>query len=201
MAAGTSIVRCSKCKKSLFYLDNSYKMACKIKCIECGSSKKIKKKKKVKVTAAGNYALTKGGIRKDIHPTYYFRSATEANFARILQYIKATWAFEERVFTFDGYKNKPHMYIMDFEVKGRKKLPDGIEQGWIEIKGYMNSQSRSKLRRLKKHYPDEFAKTTVIVYSKHKKKDIEFCKKLGYKVLLYDVLTKKYKPLIPKWEG
>jgi hypothetical protein len=89
---------------------------------------------------------------------------------------------------------------MDFELIGRKKLPDGLEYGWIEVKGYMDARSRNKLRRYKKCWPEDAAKTTVIIYTKYKKKDIEFCEKLGYKYLFYDELTKKYSDLIPEWE-
>jgi len=200
-------VCCKTCGEPIFFIPENYSMGVDIVCISCGTKKTKKKKSptrsKTRVTAAANYARVKGGIRKDIHPSYYFRSATEANFARLLNHFGITWKFEERSFTFDGYKNKPYVYIMDFEiikVDRRKKPPEGFEAGWVEVKGYMNSNSRSKLRRLKIKYPDEAAKTTVIIYSKYKKKDIEFCEKLGYKYLFYDVLCSEYSEQIPDWE-
>ena len=64
----------------------------------------------------------------------------------------------------------------------------------------MNPASRQKLRRLVKNYPEDAAKTTVIIYDKYRKKDIEFCTKLGYKFLFYDVLTKEYSSQIQGWE-
>lgn len=197
---GSKVVRCSKCSKELFYLENGYKMACKVTCVECANKKATKQKKKPIRTAAANFARTKKGVRKDIHPTYSFNSATEANFARILDFVGAKWKYEERAFKFEGYKNKPFVYIMDFEITGKKKLPDGLEHGFYEIKGYMNAASRNKLRRLKKCYPEEFKRTTVVIYNKYKKKDIEFCEKLGYRYLFYDKLSDKYEPLIPTWE-
>ena len=202
---GSKVVHCSKCGEELFYLPNNYKMACKIACIKCGSKTKKKKRKKTVQTLAGSYARTKKGPRPDVHPTHSFRSATEANFARILQYHGIKWKFEERAFTFSGYKTRPHVYIMDFEVtdKGRKKkkeMLEDFEPGFYEVKGYMDARARNKLRRLKKCYPDDAQKTCVIVYTKYRKKDIEFCKKQGYKCLFYDVLTKHYEPLIPTWE-
>ena len=203
---GQHIVKCSKCGKDLFYLKDGYGMADVVVCIECGEKKKsTKKKKKVKTikTAAANYARTRKGKRLDIHPTYMFRSATEANFARILEHLGMQWKFEERSFVFDGYKTKPHVYIMDFEIikiDKRKTVPEGMTEGFYEIKGYMNAQSRNKLRRLKKNYPEEAANTVVVIYTKYKKADIAFCEKLGYKYLFYDVLTKEFEPLIPTWE-
>jgi hypothetical protein len=178
-------------------------MAVKVLCVDCGRS--IKPKKKIRSTATANYARTKKGIRKDIHPTYSFRSATEANFARILQYHNIDWKYEERAFTFDGYKTKPHVYIMDFEIlkeakKNKKDVAEGLTIGFYEIKGYMDARSRNKLRRLKKCYPEEFKTTCVVLYSKYKKKDIEFCEKLGYRYLFYGELEKHYKGMIKDWE-
>ena len=199
---GSRIVCCNICGKELFYLPDDYKMAMKIVCVKCGNKKTVKSRRGSKTikTKISNFARIKKGIRKDVHPKYCFRSPTEANFARILQYLGVEWKFEERSFTFDGYKTKPHVYIMDFELIGKKKLPDGLEYGWVEVKGYMDAQSRNKLRRYKKQWPEDAAKTTVIIYSKYNKKDIEFCEKFGYKYLFYDVLTKKYATLIDTWE-
>jgi len=190
-------VRCSKCKKRLFYLPDGYIMDVKVKCIDC--HKGVKPKKKARQTLSASYSKMKKGIRPEVHPTYSFRSATEANFARILNYLGLEWKFEERVFTFDhgGYKTKPYMYIMDFEIiKGNDEFP----AGFYEIKGYMKADARKKLMRLKKLYPEEFKVTTVVVYNKYKKKDIAFCDKAGYKHMKYDELTKKYSHLMDRWE-
>jgi len=188
-------VKCSKCKKGIFYLPDGYTMDLKVECIAC--HKGTKTKKRTRQTAAASYAKMKKGVRPDIHPTYSFRSATEANFARIMNKLGVSWKYEERAFSFSGYKTKPHVYIMDFEItEGCEKLP----AGYYEIKGYMTPQSRQKLRRLKKCYPEEFSRTIVVLYNKYKKKDIEFCKKLGYKIMLYDQLTEEFSKEIPTWE-
>lgn len=199
---GTKIVKCNKCGKELFYMPESYSMSCKITCMECGG-KNVKNK--IKRTAVCNFARTKKGIRKELHPTYCFRSATEANFARLLEYHGAEWKFEERAFTFDECKTKPHVYIMDFEIlktakKHKKEYPEGLLPGYYEIKGYMTPNSRNKLRRLKKYYPVDFEKTCIVLYDHYKKKDVEFCEKLGYRYMFYSDMTKQYKELIPEWE-
>lgn len=188
-------VKCSKCKKIVCFIPAEYQMEVDVTCCSCHRGKKPKKER---ATAAGNYSKTRKGIRPDVHPKYSFKSATEANFARILNYIGCRWQYEERAFTFDGYKTKPHVYVMDFQIisGGTKELP----VGFYEIKGFMTSASRQKLRRYKNNYEEESANTTVVVYNKYKKKDIEFCQKLGYRVDAYDRLTEKYSKLIPTWE-
>jgi len=201
----SKLVSCKKCHREIFYLPDNYKMSCKVLCVDCGKKPTKRKTKTVKVTAAANYARTKKGVRKDVHPTYYFKSATEANFARILEYHNIKWSYEERAFTFDGYKNKPYIYIIDFQILGKpqtkkKDLLDKLGDRFIEVKGYMNAQSRNKLRRYKKHYPEEAQNTCVVIYTKYRKADIEFCTKLGFRYIFYDNLTKHYEPLIPTWE-
>lgn len=195
-------VKCFKCRKNIFYLPDGYKMDLKVECVEChrkAKTKTTKTTKTVKQTAAASYAKMKKGVRQDIHSSYSFRSATEANFARILEKLGVQWKYEERAFMFDnfGYKTKPFVYVMDFELlSGTKEFP----AGYYEIKGYMTPASRQKLRRLKKCYPDDAAKTTVVIYNKYKKKDIEFCENLGYKYMLFDELTERFESIIPTWE-
>jgi len=64
----------------------------------------------------------------------------------------------------------------------------------------MSSKDRNKLRRYKKVYPNDAARTTVVIYNKQRKKDIEFCQKTGFRYLFYDVLTEQYAGIIPTWE-
>lgn len=196
-------IKCNKCKQPLFVLPDDYTMDIPVICIPCSLGRKKPKAKRALTTRAGNYARVKKGVRPDVHPDYMFRSPTEANFARILKHLNIEYEFEKRAFTFNGYKTKPYVYIMDFEIlkiDGRKVVPEGLQEGLYEIKGYMDVQSRKKLRRLKQNYPGEAAKTTVVLYTKYKKKDIELCKQLGYKIMFYDELTKMFKDIIKGWE-
>ena len=199
------LIKCSKCRKGIFYIPEGYTMGIKITCISCKKSKSTKTKT-TRRTASANYAKIKKGRRLDVHPTYSFKSPTEANFARIMNFLNLEWKYEERAFSFDGYKRKPHVYIMDFEIIGQKAPPPSgfehhnLENGYYEIKGYMTPQSREKLRRLKRHYQEEFKRTRVVIYNKYKKQDIEFCDKVGYQHMFYDELTKIFQPLIPEWE-
>lgn len=186
-------IKCNKCRKTIFYIPNEYEMNIPIICINCHDGRKPAAPR----TATANFAKVRKGKRVDVHPTYSFRSATEANFARILNYLNLEWKFEERVFTFPDRKVRPFMYIMDFEIiKGCSE----IKKGFYEIKGYMKAADRQKLRLLKKYYPNEFKETTVVIYNKYRKKDIKFVDQQGYKYLFYDKLTKQYQNLIPNWE-
>ena len=173
-------------------------MGVDVVCIDCedNNSKKTPNKRLIQ-TASSRFARTKKGKRKDLGDDV-FRSATEANFARILVKLGVSYKFEQRTFFFHDYKNKPHQYTPDFQIIRSKA---GFKAGWYEIKGYMDGPSRNKLRRLMIKYPDEAAKMTVVLYRKSDKKAIEFCKKQGYPHIFYDELTKQYAADIPTWEG
>jgi hypothetical protein len=191
-------IKCSKCGKALFYMPIGYDMAFSITCIECDGDGESKKKANAPRTAAANFARTKKGPRPDIHPMYSFRSSTEANIARIFEHSKTEWKYEEKVFIFPDRKIRPFQYIPDFEiVKGSKQFP----AGWYEVKGWMDSESRNKLRLFKQKYPEEAARMTIVLYRSGEKKNIEFCQSLGYRIMYFDQLTKDFAPLIPTWEG
>lgn len=198
---GTKEVYCKKCGKALFYIPDGYEMSIKVLCIDCGNNKRSSKKKQKQRTAVDNYVRIRKGKRLDVHPTYCFRSPPEANFARLLSYLgKIDWKFEERVFTFaqEEYQRGPWQYIPDFEVK--KSSHKIFTPGFYEIKGWMNPESRSRLRRFRKHYPKEAAKMTVILQRKSEKKATKFCIKNGFRVMYIDELAKEYAEHIPTWE-
>lgn len=193
----TNSVRCSKCKKVFLYLPEGYEMNIDVVCAGCHLGVAQKKTTKVKETLVQKFSKMKKGPRPDVHPIYNFKSRTEANFARILNYLGCEWTYEERSFTFDGYTTRPYVYIMDFVIT---KGCDRFKEGFVEVKGYMTPSSKQKLRRLRMKYPKEQKETTVIIYSHYNKKDIELCQKLGYEYMFYDELTKEFKDKIPKWE-
>lgn len=207
-----SIVACDVCGTDLFYMASSYKMSTKVTCIACGSKKgKRKRRRKTSVqSAASNYTRCRRGVRKDIHPTYCFRSASEANCARVFEYLGFEWTYELDEFMFDrwdsstgkGYKTPPYKYIMDFRVKkapkkAQKKYSLDLPVGYYEMKGYFDAKTRNKMRRYKKNHPDAFTKTIIILGTK---KDIEFCEKTGYKYIMYQDLVKLFEGVIPTWE-
>lgn len=141
-----------------------------------------------------------GGVREDLGGKF-FRSAWEANYARMLTFVQqhrlempgdpanrivAAWEFEPKKITlptgetFDGAFPFPDRrgvisYTPDFHII----YEDGTDE-WHEIKGYMDSKSSSRLKKMRKNYP------TV-------------------KVILIDpdayrARTKGFANLIPTWE-
>jgi len=88
-----------------------------------------------------------GGYRK------YYRSRWEANYARYLEYLRGrgdivSWAHEPTTFWFEGIKRGVTSYLPDFHVV----YTDGREE-YHEVKGWMDSKSVTKLKRMAKYHP------------------------------------------------
>jgi len=96
----------------------------------------------------------KGGKREDLD-NVYFRSSTEANQARYFKFLKIKFQYEQKTFLFPGIRKGTVSYTPDFY------LPS--EDRWVEVKGFMDPKSKTKLKRFKKYYPDEFKKLTIII--------------------------------------
>lgn len=146
-----------------------------------------------KKTRWGNaFQNTKTGIREDIG--VLTRSSWEANYLRILKFHSIPFEFESRVFYFPvDARGNTGGYLPDIY------LPQTNE--YIEIKGWLDSRGRNKLRKFKRNYPEEFSHLTMVI-SKSNKANKQFCEKLGVPtVLYYEHLSKVYKPHLPQWEG
>ena len=97
---------------------------------------------------------TKKGWRTIGGKSYYFRSSWEANYARVLEAWKqqkalADWEFEPRVFWFEKIKRGVRSYLPDFKITWN----DG-KVTWVEIKGYLDPKSKTKLNRMRIYYPE-----------------------------------------------
>lgn len=85
----------------------------------------------------------------------FFRSKWECNYCRYLQYLKekgkiAGWEHEPKTFWFESIKRGVRSYLPDFRVL---RFDQTIY--WVEVKGYMDSKSKTKLTRFKRYYPNE----------------------------------------------
>ncbi|HMJ83792.1 MAG TPA: hypothetical protein VK504_11525 [Vicinamibacterales bacterium] len=103
-------------------------------------------------TAAQNYSRCKGGYREDIGGIY-FRSSWEANYARYLNLLKARgdiheWQYEADAFRFD-VKRGCRYYRPDFKVWDSEESTPY----YVEVKGWMDRKSKTKIRRMKIYYP------------------------------------------------
>jgi len=122
------------------------------------------------------YSRGYGGKRKDLK-NIYFRSTTEANFARILDFKNINYKYEVDFPLY--YDNKIIWYSVDFYLEDINK--------YMEIKGYCQSDG---------NYPGKKKVDLFIEQYPNKDFEIIFCSSQKWKDL-----TDKYESLIPLWEN
>lgn len=143
-----------------------------------------------KKTGRGNaYAHTKTGYRPDLD--LVVRSGWESDILRILKSYDIKYQFEPRVFTFPvkrGTKSYlPDIYLPYFDQ-------------YVEVKGWLDDKSRTKLRRFKRYYPEEFTNFAMIIGTSKGVRDLCDELKVPY-VLEFNKIKKIYKDKIPNWES
>lgn len=116
-----------------------------------------------------------GGTRK------YYRSRWEANYGMYLEWLKSNgqisdWLHEPVTFWFEGIKRGCVSYLPDFWV-----LENNGGEAYHEVKGWMDSRSRTKIDRMARYHPD----VILIVIGKNEYREIE----------------KKLSKLIDGWES
>jgi len=82
----------------------------------------------------------KAGIRKDISDKIYFYSRWEANFARLLNYLKIKWQYQPKTFDLKTQNYTPDFYLPDVG-------------NFIEIKNFLWKYSRIRDDKFRKIYP------------------------------------------------
>lgn len=122
----------------------------------------------------------KGGIRKIGDTEKYFRSSWEANYARILELLKQenkihNWEHEPDTYWFEHIARGARSYTPDFKIWVNDK-----EFFYVEIKGWMDQTSKTKLERFGRYYPEYY---------------LELIESDGIKKL-----KKEYKSLVDVWE-
>lgn len=85
----------------------------------------------------------------------FYRSKWEHRYALYLEFMKKhnhilDWEHEPKTFYFEGIKRGTTNYKPDFKVT----FPSGNHE-WIEVKGYMDSKSVTKIKRMAKYFPEE----------------------------------------------
>lgn len=141
---------------------------------------------------AAMYSRAKSGKRADMD-NMFFRSRTEANYARVLKHKGIKFEYEPKTFWFEGIKKGTRAYIPDFY------LPDTDK--WHEFKGWLDDKSLVKFKRMKKYHPDVFTKM-VIIMERLTPKNLEKLLACGFtrdQVVDFSPLAKQYKD-IPNWE-
>lgn len=102
--------------------------------------------------------LSKAAWREIGGKRIFARSKWEANYGYYLQWQKEKeyikdWAHEPHIFRFEGLTKGVTTYKPDFRVD----YTDGSRE-WVEVKGYMDTKSSTKIKRFKKYFPDEVLK-------------------------------------------
>lgn len=103
---------------------------------------------------SGNFPNVQRGDYECSKGLMYFRSKWEANYALFLDFLIEKgeikdWQFEPDVFMFEEIKLGTRSYRPDFKVFNK----DGSFE-YHEVKGYMDSKSKTKLKRMAKYYPE-----------------------------------------------
>jgi len=142
--------------------------------------------------------VAKGGYREDLKQS--FRSKMEANVARYYKYFGELYIYEYMEFEFKGIKRGSRFYKPDFYL--------AVVNRWVEVKGWFRKTDKTKLKRFKKYYPEEFKILKFIIPDKYARDKangemIKFlCDDLGIdfeEIISYKEIE-KYGKLIPGWE-
>lgn len=132
----------------------------------------------------------KSGWKEDLQVSV--RSGWESNFLRYLNFLEKSWEYEPKTFIFKDEIRGARAYMPDIY------LPK--ENIWIEIKGWMSSKDRSKIRKFKKFYPEEFKKLQMVVGSS-KTEAFKFASEMGIPIFaFYNDIQKDYGSQILNWE-
>lgn len=145
---------------------------------------------------------SKIGKREDLG--IFVRSGWEANCMRVFKSGKFKYSnpvYEPITYSFTDWvppKGAALSYTPDFEVtKGKKKY-------LVEVKGnWLRGSDKTKLKRFKKYYPEDFKRLLVVVSSLNTKTAKWFIDELGVdkeQVIEYNQLKKDFSKEIAEWE-
>lgn len=124
------------------------------------NSKDYRKKLSERMSAAQAAGILRQGYSRgsagrcpELGPKY-FRSSWERNYARYLNFLLekgeiAKWEYEPDTFWFTAILRGVRSYKPDFKIWGRV---DSAPY-YVEIKGWMDAKSKTKLKRMKKYHP------------------------------------------------
>lgn len=137
---------CKNCGKKYYRWPSSIENSCfcSVSCMAFWRTKN-----KMFITTNKNY---KSGKRDDLGGLFV-RSRWEANYARYLNWLITmgeikSWEYEADEFMFPVKRGNVR-YLPDFKITNN----DGSIE-YHEVKGYMDDDSRVKLKRMEKYYPD-----------------------------------------------
>lgn len=99
------------------------------------------------------YSRTKKGWHVVGGKRYFYKSQWEVNYAKYLEFLKKAkhildWEYEPDTFWFEKIRRGVRSYTPDFKVT---YAGDKVE--YHEVKGWMDTKSKTKLARMAKYYP------------------------------------------------
>lgn len=109
----------------------------------------------IKNNPSSAYSRThKGWVDFSSGKRYFFRSGWEMNYAHYLEWLVAigeikNWEYEVDTFWFENIRRGVRSYTPDFKVFNNNNTFE-----YHEVKGWMDSKSATKLKRMKKYYPE-----------------------------------------------
>ncbi len=121
-----------KCKKEFFREQWMYRKFCSVNCAMAVIGGRPTSPKASK---------GKGGIRKDISDTIYFYSRWEANFARLMNFLKIKWEHSPKTFNL-----VTQSYTPDFYLPGNNL--------YVEVKNFMWKYSKIRDEKFRRLYPN-----------------------------------------------
>lgn len=141
---------------------------------------------------------TKIGKRPDLG--LFLRSGWEADYLRYLKFtcVSSEVQYEPQTFSFveHGVKHGTMGYTPDFKIRDPY---NGYR--WVEVKGFLKAEDKTKLNRFKKFFPEEFARLHAVCGGPTSA-TWKFFEKLGVKhITNFLDLKKQFKNIIPNWES
>jgi hypothetical protein len=124
----------------------------------------------------------------------YARSSWEANFSRYLEWMRvqrgiSSWSHEKAEYWFEKIKRGVRSYKPDFEV-----IELNGSATTYEVKGHFDARSKTKLKRLRKYYPN--VRIVLVGRKSHEK----IAADLGVEFMSYRGIAKQLGGLIGGWE-
>lgn len=127
----------------------------------------------------------------DVPGGYKYRSGWEKSLARYFHYHGIAFEFEPVRFEFTGIQRGTRGYTPDFY------LPE--LDLYVEVKGNLPATDKTRMRRFRKYWPEEFAKLRVVPGSE-KTEAARFFEEMDVPVFAYyQDLNKEFKDVVPHW--
>lgn len=150
--------KCTSCGNEFSSWKSHHKTHCSNECAAKDNNVIIRRVKSYKAgTGPQNSYSRCGRVWHEVGgKRFCSRSRWEISYSNYLQWRKdrgeiADWEYEPHTFWFEKIRRGVRSYVPDFKVT---MLDGSIE--WHEVKGWMDSKSKTKIKRMAIYHPNEF---------------------------------------------